>query len=149
MARPRKPTSILKLTGSAKNHPERMRERENEPENINPVGDPPEHLTDREKSCFNEIVGYAINEVLGEADRISIECAAVILNRLRNPLELDGKLIYATGQEENQFFRYMGQFGMLPADRSKISITQPKKKNPSDFSQSLVISTIPTPFYPF
>ena len=42
MARPRKPTNILKLTGSAKKHPDRMRERENEPEEKDPIGKAPD-----------------------------------------------------------------------------------------------------------
>jgi len=128
--RPRKPTNVLKLNGTGKLHPERLKERENEPQNINPVGDPPEYLSDEVKDAWHQIALESIDGVLGEADRIALEMCAGLYVKLRAEPDEDGKAI-ATSQDHTHFFRYLSQFGMLPADRSKISI--PKKKPANKF----------------
>lgn len=130
MGRPRKPTNILELKGSIKKDPLRFKDRENEPQNVNPVGDPPEYLSDEVKAAWYQIVNESIDGVLGEADRIAIEMCAGLYVKLRSPPSDDGKPI-ATAQDHTQFFRYLTQFGMVPADRSKISI--PKKKPVNKF----------------
>jgi len=76
MPRPRKPTNILKLTGADKRHPERMRERENEPENKNPLGDAPADLNKTEAKYWEQIKRESIDGVLGQADRIAVSIAA-------------------------------------------------------------------------
>lgn len=133
MARPRTPTNILKLKGVDKQRPQRMKERgDSEPENTNPVGDPPDHLSEIEKSAFNEIVKLSINGVLGEADRLAIEQAAILLIKCRRQYIEDGAVVPATSAEQGQFFKYLSQFGMTPADRSKINVPKQKAKNPFD-----------------
>lgn len=124
MPQPRVPTNVLKLRGGLKNRPSRAKLRENEPENVNPVGKAPNHLSKTEKLAFNEIVKLAINGVLGEADRLSIELAACLLVKCRDRS--------ASSTEQHQFFRYLSVFGMTPADRSKIRINKPKEHNPFD-----------------
>ena len=128
--RPRTPTNVLKLRGAEKNHPARLKDRENEPQNVNPVGDPPDYLSDDVKAAWHQIVSESIDGVLGEADRIAIEMCASLYVKLRSPPDDDGKAV-ATAQDHTQFYRYLAQFGMLPADRSKISI--PKKKPANKF----------------
>ncbi len=132
MPQPRVPTNILKMRGADKVHPGRLKERENEPENKNPIGDPPSNLNELQSAAFNEIVKLAIDGVLGEADRLAVEQAAMLLVKCRGQHEIDGEIINPSAQEQNQFFRYLNQFGMTPADRSKISITKKKEKNPFD-----------------
>lgn len=129
MARPRTPTNILALKGSFKKDPDRLKERENEPENINPVGEPFDHLPDNIKAAWNEIVTLSITGVLGEADRLSIEQCARLLIKCRDQHIVAGDVVPASAQEQNQFFKYLSQFGMLPADRSKLSIPKKKPKN--------------------
>jgi hypothetical protein len=123
MGRPRIPTNVQHLKGAFKKDPQRLKERENEPENVNPVGEPPDYLSDEAKSAWRQIVSESIEGVLGEADRIAVEMAsglyAKAIGEGLNP------------QEHNQFFRYLSQFGMMPADRSKISV--PKKKPANKF----------------
>ena len=126
MARPRLPTSILNIRGSFDKHPERK--RENEPENTNEVGNPPTHLNKLEKAAFREIVKLSIEGVLGEADRLAVEMSACLLVKCRGQYELDGEIILASAAEQNQFFKYLSQFGMCPADRSKIQVPPPKNK---------------------
>jgi len=143
MARPRTPTNILALKGAYKKDPQRLKERENEPENTKPIGEP-KHLTGLEIEFYNEIIDSTIDGVLGAADRIAVEQAAILLVSCRN-LRTVEKVITEAGEdkvvnipvpaspaEKNQLFKYLGQFGMLPADRSKISIAKPKKKNAFD-----------------
>ena len=125
MGRPRTPTRILRIKGIEKNHPERLRLRENEPENVNPVGDPPESLSSPERNVWLRIVDESIPGVLGQADRIAIELACKLYVRVN-----DGT---ATGVDYNQLVKLLSQFGMTPADRSKIAIPKPDEKGEFDF----------------
>lgn len=120
----RTPTNILKLRGSDKKHPERIKARENEPVNTQPIGDPPDWLSDPEKEAWQIIVDECIDGVLGKADRIAVACASQLL-----AVSVAG---LAAHQEKVLLHRYLGQFGMLPGDRSKISIAKKKPKNEFD-----------------
>ncbi len=130
MARPRTPTNILKLKGVDKVNPGRLKERENEPENKNEIGNPPKHLGKLEKDAFKEIVELSIDGVLGEADRLAVEQAAILLTKCRNQYKIDGEIVPASASEQNLFFKYLSQFGMSPADRSKISVPKKPEHNP-------------------
>ena len=120
----RKPTNILKLSGAAKNHPERLKERENEPEEKTPISIAPDYLSDFEKECYVEIIGLTIDGVLTQCNSISVAMAAQLFAKC--------KLGEAMQSDQGLFFKYLGQFGMLPAEKSKISIAKPKKKNRFD-----------------
>ncbi len=149
MPRNHLPKNIHVLKGTAKQHPERMRERENEPVNKAPIGKPSKYLNTVEKRFFKEIVSNSIDGVLGEADRIAVECAAQLLYKVRGlniiqvvddshqptedePIKLKEVVIQATAGEQQLLIKYLGQFGMLPADRAKISIEPGKKKSAFD-----------------
>ena len=122
--RPRTPTNILKLRGADKNHPERFKERENEPVNTNPIGKPPSYLDRKEKAVFRWIVKESVAGVLGEADRMAVSIASRLMHGF-----MESKL---TGTELTQLNKLLGQFGMLSADRSKISLPGQEKKNRFD-----------------
>ena len=132
MGRPALPKNIHILKGTAKKHPDRMRARENEPENTKSIGAPSKYLSKTEKLFFKEIVRLSITGVLGEADRISVELAANLLMKSRGLWIVDGEVVQATAGEQGLLFKYLAQFGMLPGDRSKLSIDQGKKKNKFD-----------------
>jgi hypothetical protein len=132
MARNHLPKNIHILKGTAKQHPERMRERENEPVNKAPIGRPSKYLNTVEKRFFKEIVKNSIDGVLGEADRIAVECAAQLLFKVRGLNIQDGEVVPASAGEQQLLIKYLGQFGMLPADRAKISIDPGKKKSAFD-----------------
>lgn len=119
--RPRIPTNILKLRGVEKNHPERLKERENEPVNKNPIGGPPDYLSANEEKAFRLIVKESIDGVLGEADRIAVSIASKLLAKV-----MDDEY---NGAELGQLNKLLSQFGMTPADRSKISLPGQGKKN--------------------
>lgn len=127
MARPFTPKNILRIRGSDKNHPARMKKREAEPENVKPLRDPPAHLSKHHRDAYSEIVMLSIPGVLGEADSIAVEQAASLLVKCRG-LRDDPP----TAAEQRLFFSYLGQFGMLPGDRAKISIAKPESPNRFD-----------------
>ena len=127
MARPFTPKNILRIRGSDKNHPGRMKKRENEPENIKPLRDPPAHLSKLTKAVYSEIVELSIPGVLGEADTLAVEQAASLLVKCRG-FDDDPP----TAAERRLLFSYLGQMGMLPADRAKLSIEKPKAPNRFD-----------------
>lgn len=122
--RPRTPTNVLALKGAYKKDPARLKDREGEVQNVNPVGDAPDDLTEDEKVCWNTFVKESIPGVLGEADRVAIAQASILLAKC--------KAREAAITEQNLLFKFLSQFGMLPADRSKISVPQSKPKNEFD-----------------
>ncbi len=121
MGRPRKPTNLLILSGVAKKNPKRLKEREGEPENVNPLGDPPKKLTVAERRYWESIKQESIEGVLGEADRFAVAIASRLINKFfTNTIN---------GPELTQLIKLLSQFGMSPADRSKINIPTKKRKN--------------------
>ncbi len=120
--RPRTPTNILKLGGIQKNHPERLKERENEPVNINPIGKAPTWLTLIERKAWRMIIKECVDGVLGEADRIAVAIASQIL-----AVCMEGEANY---QDRTLLLRYLGQFGMTPSERTKIMVTKKTPTNP-------------------
>jgi len=132
MARPFKPLNVHILNGTDKKHPDRMRERQSEPVNTDPIGEPSEHLSPIEVKMFNDIVDSCIDGVLGKADRIAVEIAAKLLAKHNGAYTVDGEVYVMTAGEQNLLSKYLGQFGMLPGDRAKISVKPKKDKNPFD-----------------
>lgn len=124
MGRPRTPTNILALKGSFKKNPKRLKARENEPVNKNPIGKPPAWLTALEKKAWRILVKDSIHGVLGEADRTWLELAC----------ELYAKKIEGTLKsiERSQLMTLLGRMGLNPSDRSRVSVPVPKKKNRFD-----------------
>lgn len=135
--RPRTPSNVLKLRGADKKHPERMREREHEPENVDPIGDPPACLSKTEQAAWREIIDNACPGVLGKADRFAIEEMARLLVKLRLQKKVRGKgrkmvIDKPMLGEKALFSQWCSRIGMTPADRSKIKIPPPPGKNPFD-----------------
>ena len=122
MTRPRTPTNILKLKGADKVNPGRLKDRENEPANINPLGKAPDYLNKDEIKFWKILEVESIPGVLGEADRQSVAIAAKLLAITHSD---EG----ASSAQINQLTKLLSQFGMTPADRSKISIPGKKQKN--------------------
>lgn len=122
MARPALPKNVHILKGTAKKDPARMRARENEPENTNPLGKPPEELNTEEKKYFNRLAKEAITGVLGEADRTAVAIAAKLMANFYGEEEFTAAMCA-------QLTRLLGQFGMTPSERSKINLPSQKKKN--------------------
>lgn len=116
MARPRKPTQLHVVSGSAKKHPDRMRERADEPEVATldlREAEAPEHLDKLHKDLWNELKALLHARVASDHDAIAFEALVrlVMTMRLGNSAAAD----YARLQA------YLGEFGMTPASRSKVS----------------------------
>ncbi len=111
MARPRKPTNVLELTGAFKKDPQRRRQ---DAESAGELTAPPPHINGAVLHAWNEIAQYAPRDVLTDSDRISLEIAANLLAQFRaDPTEFPGaKLV--------RLEALLGKFGMTPADRSKV-----------------------------
>jgi len=119
--RPRTPTNVLKLGSAPKNHPERLKDRENEPVNKNPIGRPPTWLGKDERRAWRMIVKECIDGVLGEADRLAVAVASQIAAKC-----MMGE---ADHQDRTLLLRYLGQFGMTPSERTKIAVPKEKPKS--------------------
>jgi len=119
--RPRKPTNVLILQGADKVNPARIKERENEPINVNPIGKVPAWLSTAEKKEWAVLVHDAIDGVLGEADRSAVAITAKLLHKYKQ-----GE---ANGQEQSLLNKYLGQMGMLPTERTKIQVPKKEAKN--------------------
>lgn len=71
------------------------------------------------------IVEESITGVLGQADRIAVELACKLYVRVDEGT--------ATGVDYNQLIKLLSQFGMTPADRSRLSIPEPEPDNDDEF----------------
>ncbi len=120
----RKPTEILKLTGSLDHNPSRKREREAEPIVNEELGSPPERLTDQQKEAWREIVNNCASGVLTKADRHTTEMAAVLL------AEFWTGGMFMKGFQINLLERILSKMGLNPSDRSRVKVPQQKKENP-------------------
>lgn len=128
MARPRKPTHLHVVSGSAKKHPDRMRERENEPA---PSGadlrdmDAPDHLDKMHAELWNELRHQLHPRVSSEQDATAFEALVrlVMTMRLGNAAAADFARLQA----------YLGEFGMTPASRSKVAQSK-KPEAPKGFA---------------
>ena len=122
VARPRTPTKILDARGAFKRHPERK--RDGEPVVKDPLGSPPDRLTELERQAWREVAMYAPPGVLTSADRIHVEELSILL--------AESWVSRADMQTSTRALlnKMLGQLGMNPSDRSKISIEKPKDANP-------------------
>jgi phage terminase small subunit len=116
MARPRKPTHLHVVSGSAKHDPQRMREREDEPESAGADLRElavPKHLDAGLKKLWIELQGYLHARVSGEADVVAFEALVRLVETMRS-----GEAVAA---DYARLQAYLGEFGMTPASRSKVA----------------------------
>lgn len=116
MARPRKPTQLHVVSGSAKKHPDRMRDRTGEP--VLQGGDlrdarPPKHLDKEHAALWNELRRHLHARVSSDQDAIAFEA----LVRLVGVMRSGG----AAAADYARLQAYLGEFGMTPASRSKVA----------------------------
>lgn len=119
MARPRTATAQLEARGSFLKHPERKRGRSDEPKPTGDLGEPPKELDRDEKLAWRYIAGLLPPGVAFNSDRVAMEEAACLLVSCRRKR--------ATAAERNLLKGYLRDFGMTPADRSRVSAKAPKK----------------------
>jgi len=118
MARNKTPTTVLETRGAGKKHPERMREREGEPQPAGAIGRPPDSLNETERAIWSEVASTLPEGVLGDTDRIAMERLCRLICQARYDPD------NFTSAREKDLISYLGRFGMTPSDRAKITIPQ-------------------------
>lgn len=118
MGRPRTPTAALELRGGFDNNPSRRLDRDNEPTPTDPVGKPPETLSEVGMIVWDEL--STLGFWLTSADRhlLEIACELMAIFRVQG---VDPKLIGPTTN-------VLSKLGFSPADRSKLKAPGAEKE---------------------
>jgi hypothetical protein len=128
MTRPRTPTQILEAKGSFLCHPERKRAREGEPKPNGLLGGPPADFDREHCAVWHEHEAKMPAGIASNWDKTAFEVLiCLIFNFRRRRKE---KLPQVVG-EIAQMNKLFTQFGMTPADRSRVS-TKPKDEKKDD-----------------
>lgn len=118
MPRPRKPTTLHVLNGTAEHNRARFADRDDEPTDNRPLGPPSETMRPDQRAAWMEIDRLA--PWLSHADRIAVEIAAVLLARFRvEPSMMPPALL-------TRLETMLGRLGLTPSDRSKVTDGRPK-----------------------
>ncbi|MAG24944.1 terminase [Candidatus Pacearchaeota archaeon] len=115
MARPRKPTHLHVVSGSAKTNPGRLADREAEPvadDDIRGI-EAPDYLDEGLAAIWREVAGMLHARVASNPDMIALEALVRLVARMRT-----GEMSAA---DYARLQGYLGEFGMTPASRSKVS----------------------------
>ena len=112
MARPKKPTSQLKLVGAFDKNPNRK--RESEPVCTEPV-EMPDHLSDDAQTAWAFLTACAVPGVLTKMDSSYLALASEAL----------GRVWYGEKSSIAEMHRVglmLGKMGMTPSDRSQVVV---------------------------
>ena len=153
MARRKTPTNVLKLRGSDKKNPARMKARGNEPKPAKGIAKPPTWLSRRGRKIFRELAGITTAmDVLSVADHHAlalisdaycdyftasesiIEQGATYKVVNRDGTELI-KAHPAVAQKADAWRRVqsgMSRFGLDPTSRAGLVVNNPESDNPFD-----------------
>lgn len=121
MPRNRTPMAIREVTGTA--HRNKHRQNPNEPKPVNGIGPAPSHLTELQKTIWDEVVAVSVPGVLGDTDRLALEVLAKLIDTMRRDFES------MTAAQITQLINLCGRFGMTPVDRMKIQVPGKPKTN--------------------
>lgn len=139
--RPPKPTKLLEIGGAFKKNPARGRARADEPVPEGPLGPPPAEWTaGAEKNArlaallraWQEIVDQAAFGVLTSADRDLVELACYLKYKIRRASAGYEK---ATSGDFAQLNRILGQIGLVPSERSRVSGRKKAKEVASEWAK--------------
>lgn len=140
--RPRTPTRILNARGAFKNHPNRAKDRANEPVDLPPLGECPSSFNESERKAWGDIVKVDVAGVLTAQDYLSVEIAAQLLAQTRETQivtnDVTGERYALPGLSDArhaQLIGLLGKFGMTPSERSKVSVSR-KKISSNRFERS-------------
>jgi hypothetical protein len=122
MARPRKPTRHLELTGAFRKDPKRKRV---DPETRPDIGDPPPALAVHLHAIWYELADAAPLGVLTHSDRPMLEAFTRWQHKSRTATGWTAADAAALGW-------FFVRCGMSPSDRSRVHAPERKVKNPFD-----------------
>src|SRR6187402_3148130 len=120
MARPRKPTELLKTTGAFLKNPDRTR---SDPKTSGPVGDPPVSWDGLKAAIWHEIVRNAPLGVLNNSSRHAVEMLSHWVHEFRTNAD------EWTAGKDQRLHSWLIQLGMTPASISKVNA---KDEAPAD-----------------
>lgn len=111
---------MLDARGAFKKDPQRKRARENEPQVAEPLPDtPPDYLEPEVQASWCELVALIPAGVAKSCDRYIVEMAATLITRLRI------ESVVMPQERFSELRRCLGELGMTPASRSKVSAPKP------------------------
>jgi hypothetical protein len=126
MARPRTPTSVLEARGSYKKDPQRLKDREDEPQGVGVIGEPPSWLLKDAATVWRELAASLPDGVATASDRPAFEALCNYVSSQR----LDGLL---ESKDAARMIKLFSVFGMTLADLSRVKSSVKKKvANPFD-----------------
>ncbi len=120
MGRPRKPTATLEASGAFIKDPQRRRPAEPIPSGE--LGAPPISLDREEVAMWHEMAGILPPGVAKNSDRPTFELLVCLMVGFRHRR--------LTGTELGQLIALQGRFGMTPADRSKVRVSDDNAQDP-------------------
>ena len=151
MARPRKPSALLELSGAFDHDPQRR--RKDEPQETRPLGKPPARIPPEVLPYWDEIVEMVPGGVLTYRDRWAVEIAARLMAKqvrglpsltaspeIISKCQLDANQVKRllagekiTSSELSTLRSLLAALGMTPGDRSKLSVaTSAKESKPEN-----------------
>jgi len=113
MARPRLPTSVLRLRGAFKINPGRYEDRKHEPIVKTPLPDPPRRLSAADRSSWRELQSEG-SSWLKSADKYLLEIAASFVARYRSDELTSGDVSLLIG--------LLGKLGFSPNERGRMNL---------------------------
>ena len=135
MGRHKEPTEVLRLRGTFKKNPQRLKKRAGEPKAVEGTPQPPKHLDQVGKAAFRRVVKHlqALN-CLSKTDAESIELYAIAYSHLRKAIK-PGDVTSLT----NACGRLLAQMGLSPSARANLK-TSPSKEQIGVESKSFLTS---------
>jgi len=120
MARPRKPTALLELTGAFAKDPQRR--RPDEPKPNGPLGQPPPAFDNEPglTAIWHELAAMVPANVLATSDHWLVELACRTMQKVRKDTAL--------ASERNLLLSCLSRMGLTPSDRSKIAVPQEERE---------------------
>jgi hypothetical protein len=112
MARPRKPTAMLELSGAFKRNPSRLRDRKYEPIVSTALPEPPARLSPPATTMWRDIRTHGY--WLTSADKFLVEIAATLMARYR----LDD----LKSRDVSQLIGLLGKIGFSPKERGSMNL---------------------------
>jgi hypothetical protein len=134
MGKPRKPTKILAINGAMRKNPSRYKDREFEPVTYEPIGEPPAGFSNPDSgmqrellAIWNEFIARDTECVLTSAFRVHLEMTCRLTYKMRHECASTGELTALN--------KCLGQLGLTPADRSKVSGNKKRQAREAENSE--------------
>ncbi len=127
MPKPRVPTASLEARGSFMRHPERKRARANEPVPSRSLSEPPQYLAPAEMLIWQELSAKLPAGVAFDSDETAFEVLVCLVFAFRKRQALALPHVVGELSAMNKLFT---QFGMTPADRSKVKTSDENTQDP-------------------